>query len=264
MTANKTDANARPHLCVDRVIPYEVKAAAAALAVRANPKNQPKLPAKLAGVSIHPAKMALFTGKMWGNGKKLRVRFLDGSVTQRTRVTQHAKEWSKYANVTLNFGSAANAEIRVSFCADDGSWSAIGTDCLYAEYFKPKEPTMNFGWLKDETDDVEYRRVVIHEFGHALGCIHEHQNPAGGIKWNTPKVYEVFSGPPNNWSKPEIDHNIIEKYSMDQLNATKFDPKSIMLYSFPPELIVGGHGTSNNSTLSTGDKRYIEKMYMKP
>ncbi len=27
---------------------------------------------------------------------------------------------------------------------------------------------MNFGWLEDDTDDEEYRRVVLHEFGHAL------------------------------------------------------------------------------------------------
>jgi len=27
--------------------------------------------------------------------------------------------------------------------------------------------------------------TVLHEFGHALGLIHEHQNPAsGGFKWN--------------------------------------------------------------------------------
>lgn len=33
---------------------------------------------------------------------------------------------------------------------------------------------MHFGWLRDDTDDVEWRRVVVHEFGHALGAIHEH------------------------------------------------------------------------------------------
>lgn len=263
MASNESKAGARPRICIDRVIPYELKADAAVLAIKANPKNRPVLPPKLAGVSMYPAKMALFTGKKWANGKVLRARFLDGSVAQRTRAIQHAKAWSQYANITFDFEAGAEAEIRISFSADDGSWSAIGTDCLHAEYFKPKEPTMNFGWLKDDTDDVEYRRVVVHEFGHALGCIHEHQNPKGGIKWNEAKVYQMFSGPPNNWSKDEIYHNIIEKYSLDQLNATKFDPKSIMLYSFPPELIVGGHGTANNTQLSAGDKRYIGKMYKK-
>ena len=122
---------------------------------------------------------------------------------------------------------------------------------------------MHFGWLRDDTDDVEWRRVVVHEFGHALGAIHEHQNPKGGIQWNVQAVYKAFSGPPNHWSQEEIDHNIIRKYSLDQLNATSFDIKSIMLYGFPPELIIGGVGTPSNTTLSGGDKRFIRRMYPK-
>jgi hypothetical protein len=50
---------------------------------------------------------------------------------------------------------------------------------------------------------------------------------------------------------------------MDQLNATKFDRKSIMLYSFPPEMIIGGTGTPENTKLSVGDKKFIRKMYPK-
>lgn len=95
------------------------------------------------------------------------------------------------------------------------------------------------------------------------GPIHEHQNPKGGIKWNLAKVYEYFSGPPNNWSKDEIDSNVVQKYSIDQLNATKFVPKSIMLYAFPAELIIGGHATAENTDLSLGDKKFIGKNYPK-
>src|SRR5262249_13150903 len=144
-----------------------------------------------------------------------------------------------------------------------GSWSAVGTDCLVAEEFPKDHPTMNFGWLEDDTDDVEYRRVVTHEFGHAIGAIHEHQNPKGGIKWNLPAVYAYFSGPPNNSPKDDIDFNVVQKYYLNQLNATKFDPKSIMLYAFPAALIQGGKGTKENTQLSTGDKRFIGKMYPK-
>jgi hypothetical protein len=28
---------------------------------------------------------------------------------------------------------------------------------------------MNFGWLDGGTDDTEWRRVVVHELGHAIG-----------------------------------------------------------------------------------------------
>jgi hypothetical protein len=251
------------HLCIDRIIPYHRKPSAARAAIAENPKNQPKMPPLMSGVSGHPAKIAIFTGKKWQKGKVLGVAFLDGSKTQRAKVQEHAEMWSKYANVRFNFKGISNAAIRVSFNADPGSWSAVGTDCLVTEEFPKDEPTMNFGWLSDDTDDVEYRRVVTHEFGHALGAIHEHQNPKVGIKWNLPAVYAYFSGPPNNWSKEEIDFNVVEKYSITQLNATKFDPKSIMLYAFPAALIVGGKATAENTKLSSGDRAFIGKMYPK-
>lgn len=251
-------------MCIDRVIPIQQKIVAAAVAVKENPLNQPRMPRALAGATMHPAKMALLTGKKWNNGRELGVYFMDGSATQKARVRQFAEMWEPYANINFSFSASQNsAAIRVSFEADDGSWSAVGTDCLHSEYFRKSEPTMNFGWLRDNTDDEEWRRVVVHEFGHALGAIHEHQNPKGGIKWNLQAVYDYFSGPPNNWSKEEIDHNIIQKYSLDQLNASKFDPKSIMLYSFPPELVQGGAGTGSNTWLSAGDKRFIRRMYPK-
>jgi hypothetical protein len=258
-------------LCVERILPAEHKQAAAALSIAQNPKNDPLHAFRKfrpAGVSLHPAKMALLTGKLWPNGKVLGVRFLDGSSTQRKRVQAHAEEWLSYANVAFNWKAGAKAELRISFSADPGSWSAVGTDCLHTDYFAKNEPTMNFGWLKDDTDDTEYNRVVVHEFGHALGAIHEHQNPKGGIVWNADAVYAAFSGPPNNWSRDDIDNNIVQKYSLDQLNATKFDPRSIMLYSFPKELIKGPpslakQGTRSNTDLSTGDKRFIAKNYPK-
>jgi hypothetical protein len=249
------------HLCIDRVVPLHQKHLAADLSIAENPKNRPNLPALGLGVSAHPAKMALFTGKRWQPGRKLGVRFLDGSKYQKAKVIQYAQSWSQYCSITFNFKAGSKAEIRVSFRADPGSWSAVGTDCLLHDAFPKSHPTVNFGWLRDDTDDVECRRVVTHEFGHALGCIHEHQNPKGGIRWNLRAVYDYFSGPPNNWTKDEIDFNVVQKYSIDQLNATKFDRKSIMLYSFPPALIVGGKGTPNNTEISTADMKFIRKNY---
>jgi len=260
-------------LCIDRIVPMHLKARAAEVAVGTNKQNAPaaaaikpgvKRPAALRpGASSHPAKMALYTGKMWKKGTTIGVRFLDGTGPQRDKTRALAVDWSKYANLKFKFDAGSNAEIRISFNADPGSWSAVGVDCLVAEYFKPNEPTMNFGWLTDDSQDDEWRRVVVHEFGHAIGAIHEHQNPKGGIQWNLPAVYAYFSGPPNNWSKEEIDFNVVQKYDVHQLNASKFDRKSIMLYSFPPELIKGGTAMPNNPTLSVGDKKFAAKAYPK-
>jgi hypothetical protein len=74
-------------------------------------------------------------------------------------------------------------------------------------------------------------------------------------------VYAYFSGPPNNWSKADIDNNVVGKYSVDQLNASKYDPNSIMLYHFDGALIKSGKPTKFNTKLSTGDKRFIRTQY---
>lgn len=249
-------------MCVDRVIAGDRKIEAAAIARKINPDNLPQIPGLL-GISRHPAKLAFVTGKRWKNGQKLGVRFLDGSQTQQQRVIEHAMKWCDHANLKLNFNAGASAEIRISFEADDSSWSAVGTDCLSTPDFPKNEPTMNYGWLEDDTEEDEYNRVVLHEFGHALAAIHEHQNPRGGIKWNTAAVYKYFAGAPNFWSKEDTYYNVIMKYKEKQLNATEFDPDSIMLYSFDAALIKGGKATRHNTDFSPGDIAFIKKMYPK-
>ncbi len=263
-TRKSAKAKRTIHMCCDRVLTGPEKIKAMEAAFKESGKNRPPEPStkrKLFGASsmAAPAKMALEAGKKWSDGKKLGVYFMDGSAVQKARVKEQAVKWCKFANITFDFAAKkANAQIRISFIADDGSWSYIGTDCLGINKAKP---TMNFGWLKDDTEDREFERVVVHEFGHALGAIHEHQNPKGGIQWNLAAVYAYFSGPPNFWSKEETDVNVVGKYSVDQLNASKFDPDSIMLYQFDGALIKGGKPTKFNTKLSTGDKSFIRKQY---
>jgi len=172
-------------MCCDRILTGAEKIRAMELAIKEASFNRPpaqKASRRRFGASSMgaPLKMALEAGKKWADGRALGVCFLDGSATQKARVKEQAVKWCKLANIKLNFDvNKADAQIRISFVADDGSWSYIGTDCLGIGKTKP---TMNFGWLKDDTDATEYERVVVHEFGHALGAIHEHQNPKGGIE----------------------------------------------------------------------------------
>ena len=144
---------------------------------------------------------------------------------------------------------ARGGNVRISFNPHGGCWSLVGTDCLKHE----EEATMNFGWLDCGT--------IMHEFGHVLGLVHEHQNPNGiDISWDDSKVY-AWAKQTQNWDQTMAYHNIIERYKIDQLNASKFDPKSIMLYFFPASLTTDNKGTNGNHTLSNVDIEYISKVY---
>lgn len=250
-------------MCCDRILTGMHKVKAMQLAIDENPTNGGMASnAKRFGASaVSRPKMALIAGKKWMSGRTLAIYFLDGTKTQREKTIRFASQWSAICGISFDFKSTkAASNIRISFSADEGSWSYIGTDNLAI----PKsEPTMNYGWLNDATADPEWERVVVHEFGHALGAIHEHSNPRGGIQWNKSAVYKYFSGPPNNWSKEDIDLNVMEKYEVNQLNGTKYDPKSIMLYEFDGALIKGGKGTQSNRKLSSLDKSFIKKQYPK-
>ena len=102
---------------------------------------------------------------------------------------------------------------------------------------------------------------MLHEFGHALGCVHEHQNPAGGIQWNEDAVYEYYGGPPNNWSMAEVEHNVLQTYDENLTVHTQVDPASIMMYPIPPGLTLGGFEIELNTQLSPTDKEFIRKAY---
>jgi hypothetical protein len=200
---------------------------------------------------------AVLNRNLWQPGVTLRVRFLDGLPEVQEKVQRFAQGWTEFVNLALDFGDAADAEIRISF-RFNGSWSLVGTDSLGASL---DEPTMNFGWLTPETPDDEYSRVVLHEFGHALGMIHEHQNPVAGIHWNKEAVYRALGGPPNNWPRATVDHNVFETYGRDITQFTQFDPESIMLYFFPKEWTTDGMEFRQNTVLSNTDKGFMRSRY---
>src|SRR3712207_1382883 len=115
---------------------------------------------------------------------------------------------------------------------------------------------MNYGWLSPDSPHDALHRVVIHEFGHALGCIHEHQNPAGGIPWNKDAVYRYYLET-QGWSEEDVDQNIFRKWDTTHTQYSKFDEKSIMLYAIPKELTLNGYEVGWNRELSDMDKRFI-------
>lgn len=235
-------------ICIE--IPPDISEEAQKIAFEENPQNAE-------AINNSSDRLALVSEKKWQVGRTLRVRFLDGHPIIHTKIAAIAQQWTQYANIKLVFGNDPDAEIRIS-CRPGGSWSRLGTDALSGS---KNEPTMNYGWLKPDSSDQEYMRVVLHEFGHALGCIHEHQHPQAGIPWNRDAVYSYYMGPPNNWSREQVDHNIFRRLGTDITQFSQYDRESIMNYAIPKELTIGGFEIPWNNQLSATDKNFMRQLY---
>jgi len=206
-------------------------------------------------------KAALAKEAKWDSGDRITVSFLDGDPSIKEKVKQVAKQWVApgLANLRLDFRDDTNDTfIRISF-KHAGSWSTVGTTCR--QITDRSEPTMNYGWLTPDTPPTELQRVVLHEFGHALGLIHEHQNPSGGIPWNRQNVIDDLSGPPNNWPLDVIEHNMFAPHAANETNFTGTDFSSIMMYPIPATWTTNGFSVGLNNDLSKKDKKFIRNQY---
>lgn len=213
-----------------------------------------------AKAALEGHKAALLNDYKWPVGSVIKVKFVGGSPALQKKVRTVAETWTQpgMANLKFSFVPTGDADVRVAFEQGDGSWSYIGT---YCKNIPQNQPTMNYGWLTDTSDEDEIQRVVLHEFGHALGLIHEHQNPKRAIKWNKPAVIQDLSGPPNNWDQATIQHNMFDKYEPDQVTATNVDGLSIMMYPIPKSWTLDGFSADMNDALSPNDKKLIHKVY---
>jgi len=180
------------------------------------------------------------------------------------KIKEVAAEWMKHANLKFVYVEHIEiSDVRVSFNKqdEDGTWSLIGTDVRGTS---KSFATMNFSWLERNTLLEEYRRTVLHEFGHMLGLIHEHQHPDRAIQFNDERVREFYKK--LRWSDEAINHNILHPPNPKDLQYNEYDPHSIMHYTFPHELRDDSapNVTNPNTKLSKGDIDFISSWYPFP
>jgi hypothetical protein len=222
------------------------------------------------------ARAAFLKSATWDNGSTLRVYFLGGNKQQQEWVVKVIRErLQPFVNLTFIWSNEtplkpADCPIRVSFDSNQGAWSLLGTQSLTES---SSNATMNLGWIDDDTDfdpptSLESRgsgAVVLHEFGHAIGMIHEHSSPNTSIQWRCDKVLQATAAPPNQWDTETTVHNIFNKYNASEINASEYDPTSIMHYWYPSEWICNASelNLSLNTKLSALDKAWLSKTYPK-
>jgi serralysin len=203
-------------------------------------------------------KIGLLRSSQWQSTDAIRIAFRDGTPEQIALVKRFSVEWiTGLANLSFSWVSnLENSDVRITF-RFPGSWSVIGTTCKDA----PKtSPTMNFGWLTPGVTDDVARRVILHEFGHALGFVHEHQRMDEN-GWDKDAVIHDLSRPPNHWDRETIDHNMFDTFPGNSVLGTELDRTSIMMYPVPAHWRNDGLSAELNANLSAADRRFAKQMY---
>ena len=238
--------------------------------------DMPEMAVRSLSRDVDPQRAAfiLHMNDMWVNGTVIHYCFFEhtkhgspkswnGTAADKNAVKQAFSEW-KGLGIGLEFVEVMNleeAEIRIGFDQDDGSWSYLGTYPI--DNVPMNQRTMNFGWSLTTRHG---RDTALHEIGHAIGAKHEHQNPFAGIQWNRQEVYNYFSGPPNNWERSMIDRNILDAVAKSEVEGSVWDSNSIMHYEFDAVMIDGpepydSKGIHPANGLSAKDKTWARKFY---
>jgi len=257
-------------------------------------------------MSVSGFQAVVSVARTWTPNKPVTVAFLGGSTELRTQIENAISPWLQASSVKFDFkdgnkfrewhisDSRYAANIRIAFLdgEDGGYWSLVGQDSINPSIVKPNQASMNFEGFTNSLPS-DWQATVLHEFGHALGFDHEHQNPnspcEAEFRWQDdpgyvrtqdsygqfgpdptgkrPGIYTRLEGPLNNWSQPQVDFNLRQLAYQADLLTTSLDKQSIMMYSFPDWMFANGKNsacyTAENLTLSPIDIQTVEEVYPK-
>ena len=231
---------------------------------------------------VHVVRAAFLKSVVWPNGTTINIVFAknpikldDSNKLYEPLYTQEKAKWvqevvEKYYLPLINLKFTWDAvdikdsDVRISFVTEKGAFSQLG---ITAKAIPKDRVTMNLGWLDHTVEDTDNTVdlvgtgvVVVHEFGHLLGMIHEHQRGDAPFHWNKDVVYAKMYET-QGWDHQTVDDQIFNQTNMTSLNASNFDPNSVMEYIFPNNFFTIPPNLTATKYLSNLDINWVNKTY---
>jgi hypothetical protein len=236
----------------------------------------------------------------------MKEQLYNGYMINDIRVPSHLKDNANGAlldKATIwQQGSVGYVRINFNTRIND-AWSYTGS---MNNMIAKSDPTMDFGFLDPPLGSFTYKgntysnfnnlnhrngcysdgtcpadwlpgAVILHEFMHVLGGVHEHQNNQNSpLHFNTEAIYDYYCGGPgirNSSCEEDANVQVLSGYTCYNPGTGKqntlcysysdFDKDSILLYYMDNSWIAPGYSnpTKFNYRLSATDKAWLKDMY---
>lgn len=226
-----------------------------------------------AGAPSTPEARAAYESNWVIPDQKFRIEFINGAAALKKRVLEILNDEGWRKGAYLDFVDAASMpggkpHVRLQFLPGLNK-SHIGTASRGP--IDAGQPSMYLGFQPSSTVDVEHpygKFLVLHEFGHALGLIHEHQQPGSELQFkeDDSRVLAHWRRALGGVDDNTVRFNVFRRWKNFELTkfVSKYDIKSIMNYAFPAWMFLNNREVIQNFVLSHLDLAFAGIVYPTP